>query len=128
MSENISKLKIYADAECTQLISTIGWSNFIKIKLVNGTEKMLLNSARGGENATATVWIKNESTMDFGITEISFSDSRVQVILSEAWVYPQRPVQMTLVFSVPDKPTEKDIIEAGKINIQGYFISKTQVS
>lgn len=127
MSEE-GNLKIYADAKCTQPISNIVWSNFVTIHLVDGTEKILSNSARGGESATATVWIKNESTMDFGITEISFSDSRVQVILSEAWIYPQRPVQITLIFSVPANPRKNDIIEAGRINIQGYYISKTQVS
>lgn len=128
MSEEIDSIRIYADAECTQPISTVSWSNFFVIKLVDGTEKILPNSARGGENATATFWIKNDGPLDFGITSISFSDNRVEVKLSEAWVYPERPVQMSLVFHVPDIPKKSDTVEAGKINIQGYYISRTQVS
>jgi hypothetical protein len=128
VSEDINHLKIYADAECTQPISTISWTNFIKIRLVDGSEKILNNSARGGENGTATVWIKNDGEFEFGITEISFSDPRVQAIISEAWIYPERPVQLTLIFPVPSNPTQADTIEAGKIKIQGYFVSKTQVS
>jgi len=125
MSEQIDGLKIYADPECTQLVSTIEWNNSIKIKLADGTEKVLPNTVRGGESATATVWIRNESQYDYGITGISFDDSRVQVILSSAWVYPSRPTQMTIVFPVPQNPTKDDVIKAGKINITGYYIYKS---
>lgn len=125
MVENINDLKIYADAECTQVVSTIVWNNFIKIKLADGTEKTIPNCARGGDKATATVWIKNDSPYDYGITEISFSDDRVQVLLSESWVYPQRPTRITLTFSVPRNPTKADIIKAGTIKVQGYYIYKS---
>lgn len=125
MSEQIDNLKIYADEQCTQPISTIGWSNSIKIKLADGTEKLLPNTARGGDKATITVWIKNESQYDYGITGISFDDSRVQIILSLSWVYPNRPTQMTIIFPVPVNPTKDDIIKAGKISIIGYYIYKS---
>lgn len=125
MSEQIDSLKVYADPECTQLISTIGWSNSIKIKLADGTEKILSNTAQGGDTATATVWIKNESPYDYGITGITFDDSRVQVMLSSSWIFPNRPTQMTIIFPVPQNPTKADIIKAGKINIAGYYIYKS---
>lgn len=127
MSE-IDALKFYADSECTQPISTIAWSNFVTIKLIDGTQKIIPNSARGGETAHAAVWIKNHGQSDFGITDISFSDSRVQVKLSEAWIYPTRPVQMILIFPMPPNPTKADSIGEGKIIVKGYFISKTQLS
>jgi hypothetical protein len=125
MSEQIDNLQIYADEQCTQPISTIGWNNSIKIKLADGTEKILPNTARGGDSATTTVWIKNESPYDYGITGISFDDNRVQVILSSSWVYPNRPTQMTIIFPVPANPTKDDIVKAGKINITGYYIYKS---
>jgi hypothetical protein len=125
MSDQIEKLEIYADPECTQKISTISWNNSIKIKLVDGTEKILSNTANGGDTATATVWIKNESPYDYGITRVSFDDNRVQAFLSSSWVYPNRPTQLRIVFSVPQVPTRADIIKAGKINIEGYYIYKS---
>jgi len=125
MSEQTDNLKIYADEQCTQLVSTIEWSNSIKIKLSDGSEKILSNTARGGDTATATVWIKNDSQFDYGITGISFDDPRVQVILSSSWVYPTRPTQLSIVFPVPANPTKADIIKAGKINISGYYIYKS---
>jgi len=123
--EELGDLKIYADGECTQRISTIVWDNFVKMMLADGTEKIILNCARGGEKATATVWIRNEGQYDYGITRISFSDSRVRVVLSSAWIYPQRPIKITLVFSVPQKPTKNDTIKDGKINMEGYYIYKS---
>jgi hypothetical protein len=125
MSENIDNLKLYADAECTQPISTIEWNNSVKIKLVDGTEKTIPNCARGGEKATATIWVRNEGPYDYGIIRISFPDDRVKIALSSAWIYPQRPIQMTLTFIVPKNPTKNDIIKAGTINIEGYYIYKS---
>jgi hypothetical protein len=124
MSE-INKLKFYADAECTQEIKTISWSNSTKIKLIDGTEKIVSNSVLGGREAIATVWLRNESQSDFGITGVFFPDNRVKINFSSAWVYPQRPIQMTLIFSVPQNPTKDDMIKDGQINIQGYFIVKS---
>jgi hypothetical protein len=124
MSEEIETLKIYADPECTMPISTIEWNNSVKITLVDGTEKVIPNCARAGESATATVWIKNESPFDYGITRISFSDPRVQVALSSSWIYPSRPTSLTLSFPVPNNPTKADIIPAGKVIIEGYYIYK----
>lgn len=125
MSERIENLRIFADAECTQEISTIGWSNSIKIKLADGTEKILPNTARGGDTATTIVWIRNDSPFDYGITEISFDDPRIQLLLSSPWVYPSRPTQLSIIFPVPAVPTKDDIIKAGKINIIGYYIYKS---
>jgi len=124
MSTPISPLKIYADPACTQQISTIGWNNSVKMTLVDGTIKVIPNCAKAGESATAEVWIKNPSPYDYGITSMSFSDPRVQILLSSAWIYPQRPINIKLVFPVPSKPAETDVIPAGKINIEGYYIYK----
>jgi hypothetical protein len=100
------------------------WTNAIKIRLVDGTEKVYPNTANAGSKATAEVWVKNETPYDFGITEVSFSDPRVQVSFSSSWIYPQRPVSMKVEFPVPDNPTEADIIKSGKIDIKGYYIFK----
>lgn len=124
-NEEIDQIKIYADAECTQPISIIEWYNSVKITLADKTTKVIPNTALGGENATAIVWARNEGPFDYGITGISFSDNRVQVILSSAWLYPKVPVQITLIFIVPSKPTKDDIIKSGKINIEGFYIYKT---
>lgn len=124
MSEKIEGLKIYADPECTQEISTIAWNNSVKIVLADGTEKIIPNCARAGESATATVWVKNESPYDYGITRISFSDERVLLSLSSSWVYPSRPVNLTLTFPIPKNPAKTDIIKASKVNIEGYYIYK----
>lgn len=125
MSEDIDNLRMYADEECTQPISTIEWNNSVKIILVDGTEKILSHTAHGGEKANAIIWIRNEGPHDYGITRISFSDPRIQVVLSSAWVYPQRPIMVTLIFNVPVHPTDADRIVAGKINIEGYYIVKS---
>ena len=124
MGENISPLKIYADSECTQEVKTIEWSNSVKITLSDGSERIIPNCARAGDSAVATVWIKNSSDFDYGITRISFSDPRVLVTLSSSWVYPNRPTALTLSFPVPNNPTKSDIIPAGRIIIEGYYIYK----
>lgn len=127
MSEDIEGLKIYADPECTQEISSIEWINSVKIHLVDGTDKIIPNCARAGENAVATVWVKNSSQFDYGITGISFSDSRVQVTLSSSWIYPNQSINMTLIFPVPTNPKKDDTIKVGKILIEGYYIYKSIV-
>jgi hypothetical protein len=124
-TEEIDHIRIYADAECIQPISTIEWHNSVKITLADKTIKIIPNTALGGESATAIVWVRNEGPFDYGITGMSFSDSRVQVILSSAWLYPKVPVKITLVFSVPQNPTKNDIIKASKINIEGFYIYKS---
>jgi hypothetical protein len=124
-NEEIDNIKIYADAECTQPISTIEWHNSVKITLADKTIKIIPNTAIGGESASAIVWAKNEGPFDYGITGISFFDTRVQVILSASWLYPKVPVQITLVFMVPQNPTKNDIIKAGKINIEGFYIYRS---
>lgn len=122
MSEENSPLKIYADKECTQPISAIEWNNQTIITLVSGEKVVLPNTSKGGENATATFYIKNEKDYDYGITGISFTDNRVKVNVSSAWIRAKQVVQMTLIFYVPPNPTEEDIIDAGNIKITGYFI------
>ena len=124
-NEEIDQIKIYADAKCTQPISAIEWHNSVKITLADKTVKVIPNTALGGESASAIVWAINEGQFDYGITGISFSDSRVQVILSSSWLYPKVPVQITLIFLVPQNPTKNDIIKAGKINIEGFYIYKS---
>jgi hypothetical protein len=124
-NEEIDQIRFYADAECTQQISTIEWNNSVKITLADKTTKVIPNTALGGENAVAIVWVRNEGQFDYGITRISFSDNRVQVILSSAWLYPKVPVQVTLIFIVPPNPTKNDIMKAGKINIEGFYIYKS---
>lgn len=124
MSEDVPDLKLYADAECTQPILTIEWNNKVIMKLVDGTEKILPNCARGGDKAIAAVWVKNETPYDFGITSVSFPDNRVRIVFSSPWVYPNQPVMLTLVFDVPEKATAKDIIRANKLQIGGYYIYK----
>jgi hypothetical protein len=108
-------------------VSVVEWGNFVKAKLVDGTEKIIPNTASGGETATATFWIKNEGENDYGITHISFSDKRVQISLSESWIYPNRPIKVTLTFPVPAHPTKDDTIQAGRIIIEGFYVFKTSI-
>jgi hypothetical protein len=125
MSSDLNNLKIYANQECTQPISVIEWGNFVKVKLADGTEKIIPNTATGGETATATFWIRNEGEYDYGITHISFSDERVQVFLSESWIYPNKLIKITLTFPIPMRPTKKDVIQAGMIIIEGFYVFKS---
>lgn len=125
MSQQVEGINFYADQECTKPISNISWNSSIKIKLADGTEQILPNTARGGDSAIAVIWVKNETEFDYGITEISFSDSRVQVLFSSSWVYPNRPTQISIVFHVPAVPTKSDIVEAGTVIVHGYFIYKS---
>ena len=58
-NEEIDQIKIYADAECTQPISTIGWHNSVKITLADKTTKNIPNTDLGGESESAIVWARN---------------------------------------------------------------------
>lgn len=123
MSENIADLKVYSDPECTkQILTTIEWNNSIKMVLSDGSERIIPNYLEDGETGLAEVWIKNDSPYDYGITKISFDDPRVQVFLSESWIYPSRPVKLTLQFIPDGKP-----LQLGKLRINGYYIKHSVV-
>lgn len=50
-------------------------------------------------------------------------DPRVQVLINSSWIYPQRPVKLTLIFT-PNDGDKEGILEGAKISMNGYYIRK----
>lgn len=115
-------LKVYADEKYTEPISTIEWNIDTIITLITGAKFKLPNTAKAGDVITTTVWIRNESKYNYGIMNISFPDSRVEIAVKQPILRPNEATKLTIQFTVPEKPTEKDVIKSGKITIEGYYV------
>jgi len=114
-------VRIYADEACKRPIETIEWDNGYILTLINGEKEVLRNTAKAGEVATATIYLKNESRWRFGITKISFLDKRVKFKIASSWLL-LGPVELIISFDVPKNPTPKDVIKAGEVEINGFYV------
>lgn len=115
-------LVIYADRDCKKRVEWIEWDSGLILTLINKKKITLENTSQGGETATATVYIRNEEEHRFGVTEITFPDERVKLKLEQPWLPYWVAVKLSISFDVPENPTPKDIIKAGKVKIVGYYI------
>lgn len=115
-------LKIYADTKCTMQVKTIEWDSTIIIELFNGEKKQLPNTAQAGQEVKAFVFIRNEGKYPYGITKVTFPDTRMTISIEKDWLEPNTITRLTVAFTVPEKITEKDVVKAGKIEIEGYYI------
>lgn len=115
-------LKAYVDRECTKEIYTIEWDNEVILKLVNGREVRLQNTAKPNEVATAVVYLRNVSGYPYMIKAVYFSDKRLSLRLDKDWLEPSAITKLMVEFVVPEKPTPKDVIKAGRIEFDGYHI------
>ena len=121
MSEEIGDIKIYAGRGCNKLIDTIEWDTKVIIALINGEKEILKNTASSGQTVSAIVYLKNESKWRFGIRNITFPDKRVKIKVEKSWVLTS-PVKLTISFDVPENPTPDDVIKAGKVQIEGFYV------
>jgi len=115
-------IKIYADRKCSILVETIEWDTYLRIKLLNGEEKKLKNTAQAGQEVVATVFIKNESKYSYGITDVSFPDKRLSVSVEKDWLESNEITSLIIKFIVPKKVTPQTVVKAGKIEIEGYYV------
>lgn len=117
----LKEVQIYADKACQKPIDTIEWDNGYVLTLINGEKEELRNTAKADDVATAVVYLKNKNKWRFGITKISFPDERVKFKIANSWLS-LGPVELTISFKVPKNPTLEDVIEKGKITIEGYYV------
>jgi hypothetical protein len=115
-------IKFYADEQCTKPINTIEWDNAPVITLLSGEKMTLPNTAMEGTYAEATVWVRNEWVGKFYVTSISFHDERVTISIGSERLYPNKAVKLTVSFPVPKNPTKGDIIKAGEVKVEGYYV------
>jgi len=62
MSNFKGNIGIYSDITCKKEVNTIGWDNGYILTLINGEKEELYNTALEGEEAIATIFIKNLTT------------------------------------------------------------------
>jgi hypothetical protein len=117
--EAIEPLKFFADPECTREINAISWGH--SETLLDGSQETDVLSE--GENATAEVWIFNPNAYEFGIRNITFPDSRIQLTVSSAWIYPNKTVKLTVQFT--PTPENTDGLAVSQISIDGFYIKRT---
>jgi len=115
-------IKTYADRECKQPLEMVEWDNDFTFTLIDGKKETLKHTVGAGETAIAIIYLRNESENRFGITKISFPDSRLRFAVDSAWLEPDAPVKLTISFKVPANPDENGVIKAGKISIEGYYV------
>jgi len=115
-------IRFYADEGCTIPIDTIEWDNKVIKTLFSGEKVSFMNAAMEGDEATANVWVRNEWGAPFYVTAISFHDERVKIAIETDKLFPNKPAKLTLSFSVPKNPTQKDVVKAGQIKIEGYYV------
>jgi len=120
---NVGTPVFYADKECTKPLDIIKWDQNIKIRLVDGKEEILPNSAMAGQIMTATVYIRNEEKYRFAVTKVySAIDKRIKIRIDKAWLIPNIPVRVFIEFNIPKKPESKDLLKMQQIVIEGYYI------
>lgn len=115
-------IKMYSDLECNNQINAIGWDKDLIIKLVNGEQIKLMNTAKGGDLATATVYLRNESNQPFALTRIYHPDKRLEIKVDSAWLIAGAVAKLTISFFVPTNITPSDVIKSGRILIEGNYI------
>jgi hypothetical protein len=118
--EAIANLEMYSDSACTKEVKDISWLYSEQIPVVekDGTVRTI-DFVKVGD-ATAEVWIKNPSPYDFTIQQIKCSDPDIQLFLSEATIFPQRPIKLTL------KAKGRTLGEP-IILIKGFFTKRTVI-
>lgn len=118
----MSELGLYADEKCTKLVEAISWDEDIILNLIDGSNVPIKGVGRGGQPATATVYIKNNTENKYYIMKMTISDTRLEYEIESAIIEPDKKVKLIVTFRVPNNPTKKDVIENAKVNIDGMFV------
>jgi len=115
-------LRFYADKECKKPIEAIKWDNSqVTFTLVSGEIVQFDNAQEIGALATATVYVRNETSWRYGVTAIRLPKN-VKYKIESAWLYPMVATKLTLTVVVK----EDMLIENSQIEIQGYFMRENK--
>lgn len=115
-------LKIFEDRECTKALTELHWENQITMSLVDGTKRILKNTVRSGEEARASMYLKNDTEYSYFITDIIFKDDRVKFTAEKAEILPSEVIRVDAIYRVPMKARPTDMIKADDVIINGYFL------
>jgi len=115
-------IRIYADEECKKPIDAIEWDTKVVVTFIDGEKLELKNKALAGTVAVAYAYVKNDWWGDFHVTKVSHPDKRVKVSIAKKLLHPDDAVKLTVKFKVPENPTEADVMKAGQVKIEGYYV------
>jgi len=117
-------MKIYLDRTCKKPVPAdiIVWDHDLIIKLVTGKEMKFSNTAKAGQTATATIYLRNEGKYPCALTSIKHPDKRLSISIEQGFLERNAVTKLTITFVVPDKVTPKDVIPRSTILIEGYYV------
>lgn len=116
------KLALYADTKCSEPIEAISWDNAIKLKLADGRDIVVANIVEPGQEASASVYLKNEEAYTIAIKDIEFEDKRLRFDIENAYLKPGESTQLTIRFKAPKKVSRDSIVEEGKVTVKAVML------
>ncbi len=119
----MENLRLYQDKECTKPIEGIKWDNAtVTFTLVSGEIVSLENAVEFGSTATATIYLRNETSWKYGVQAIILPKG-VKYKIENAWLYPMVATKLTLSIIVSE---ENMLIKDSQVEIRGYFVRENQ--